>query len=183
MKPSVLADYLERVAAMLRDRGDAAIDMAHLLASRGYPSGGSSNGSRSSDPTSSTERAAGLAGDDGDATPDTRWLNVPVELTDDMRKLWYHATRVDGTMSRVLSHATTDDRVPAGTGLCYLVKLCEENVCRPTLKNPDNRLRNGLGPACHQAWMRYRKTNPDAIRQDYLDWRRSTLMATKAVPG
>lgn len=181
MKPSVLADYLETVAARLRARGDAAIDMAGLLAARGYPTGGN-GGARSSDPTSSTERAAGLAGDDGDATPDTRWVNVPAELAHDMRQLWYHATRVDGTISRVLGHASTDDQTPAGTGLCYLHRLCEES-CRPTKKNPDNRLRNGLGPRCHSAWMRYRQAHPDATRQDFIDHRVTTLRATTRVPG
>ena len=175
MKPNVLADYLERVAAMLRDRGPAAVDMAALLASRGYPGATNGNGSPSSDATSSTERA-------GTNEPN-KWASVDTDLAEDMRKLWYHATRVDGTMSRVLSHATTDDQLPAGTGLCYLVKLCEERVCRPTLKDPDNRLRNGLGPACHQAWTRYRRANPDSDRQAFLDWRRSTLRATRAVPG
>jgi hypothetical protein len=173
MKPTVLADYLERVATMLRDRGDTAIDMAALLASRGYP-GSTGSGSRSSDTTSSTERAG--------TTDPGQWAHVPAELAHDMRQLWYHATRVDGTMSRVLGHATTDDQTPAGTGLCYLHRLCEE-CCRPTLKDPDNRLRNGLGPACHQAWMRYRNAHPDATRQDFIDHRTVTLRAMRAVPG
>lgn len=171
-RPTVLAGYLERLAKQLRDRGDYATEMAHHLAARGYPAG-NGDGRRSSDTTSSTERAG--------TTEPNKWVATVDELAEDMRKLWYHATRVDSAMSRILAHATTDDQVPVGTGACYLTKLCEE-FCRPTLKDPDNRLREGLGPACWQAWLRYRSANPGCTRQQFLDHRRSTLRA-RLVPG
>lgn len=170
--PATLAKFLRQVANQLETHGDKAIELTALLAARGYPTGGSGNGSRSSDPTSSTETAA-LVGS-------VRWHDVDRILSTQLRALWAAAVDAQSTMANVVAHGTTEDRPPAGTGYC-VVKVCDE-FCRPTAKAPDNRLRSGLGPSCWQAWLRYRASTR-GTRAEYIAWRRAALTEPKAVPA
>lgn len=147
---------------------------AEILAARGFPSGTLGAGARSSDTTSSTERAIGLAA--GETTPlvppDPSFVGIDEKLARHMRLIWAAVTEAAGLVGVVNSHAPDDDPIPAGTGHCE----CCEKFCRPDgSKDPDNRLRSGLCPACHQAWLRWRRDKPEAMRPDFIRWRRQNM--------
>lgn len=153
--PARVATYLRQVAGQLDTNGDNAIARARSLAERGYPAATIGNGARSSDPTSSTERAA--------LNPDG-WADIDDTLARALRRLWADTTVVEGLLDRVLAHASDDDPTPAGQGPCGCG--CG-HVCRPT-KKPDDRLRSGFAPACYRRWLRWRAQYPTATRSDYL---------------
>jgi hypothetical protein len=146
---------------------------AEILASRGLPSGTLGTGARSSDPTSSTERAVGLVGasSDGLTPPDPQFVGIDERLAKHMRIIWHAVTEATGLVGLIKSHASDDDPIPAGTGYC----VADETFCRPDDKHPDNRLRSGLCPACHQSWLRWRVRNPHNTRADFIRWRRQNM--------
>lgn len=166
-----LADILERVPAHDRRKADVGLCgclecTAELLAARGYPSSTLGSGSRSSDTTSSTERAAGVA---TGRLP--RYVDLDVTLAARLRTLRYTADEVAALVRELRSHERadlSDDPTPAGTGSCV---ACGEFV-RPGT-DPDRRLRSGLGPACHSSYMRWQKTHPHSSRSDFIGWRRA----------
>lgn len=139
--PSVIANLLTQTAQQLRDQGEQARRMATVLAARGYPTATLGNGSRSSDTTTSTERAA------LDPNP---WANVDDDLTRLERHLWHTALTYQTVATRILAHASDDDPIPAGTGSCA---RCTK-FCRPDDTRPENRIKAGLCPRCYQTWVR-----------------------------
>jgi hypothetical protein len=145
---------------------------AWLLGSgaRGYPSStlGDGTGTRTSDTTSSTERAAGILTDHPDP-----WAHIDMELRTRLHALWRSGLRVAATIDQIVAHAPDDDPLPAGTGPCT-IRTCE-TVCRPDAKRPDNRLRAGLCPACRDAWTRYLRKNPTATLTEWRPVRTAAL--------
>ncbi len=188
--PSIIAKQLRHLADTLDDEGPRAITRAQVLASRGYPTstgGMGVNGGRSD--TTSTERAAGLPGNDRGLTPPD-YADIDDTLAKLLRVLWDAALRTENTIGSINSHASDDDPVPAGTGWCQACDL----LVRPTAKKPDFRLRSGFCPADYHAWRRWRthypdctidqfiytrwlQTNPEGTADQYLEWRRQKIEA------
>jgi hypothetical protein len=157
--PTIIASQLEALAKQLRANGDQAKLWALILSARGYPSATLGSGARSSDTTTSTERAVGLSGDDGPLTPpDAAWNGVDGELDRYLALLTHTASHVASLLTRLLAHASDDDPIPAGTGPCAL-RTCE-HFCVPR-KKPSDRLRRGLCPSHYNQWLLLGK--PDLI--------------------
>lgn len=146
---------------------------AEILAARGFPSGTLGSGTRSTTVSSSTERAVGLMANEDTALlpPDPQFVGLDDNLAKHLRLIWHAVTTASGLVGTVNSHAPDDDPVPAGTGHC----MCCETFCRPDDRRPDNRLRSGLCPACHQSWLYWRARNPQGQRPDFVRWRRQNL--------
>jgi hypothetical protein len=137
---------------------------AQTYASAGYPSRTiGDGGGRSSDHTSSTERAG---------TTRALFADLDYDLARALDALDDTLAPAEGLVARILAHASDDDIVPAGTGPC-VVSTCD-HLCNPR-KNLHDRLRSGLCPSCHQAWIRYRRRTPHADRQGFLTWRTREL--------
>jgi len=148
---------LRVVADLLDKHGDRTVGFSRLLASRGWPASTGGGGSRSSDTTSSTERAA---------LGPHPWAGIDERYLGQLAELWKLGVAVQATMSSVLAHASDEDPVPAGTGHC---RRCER-FCRPTGDRPQDRIRAGYCPACYRRWLRlgrpdrttYERTPDDA---------------------
>jgi hypothetical protein len=82
--PAVLANHGRDVAKRIAEHGAQTILRASVLAARGLPSNTAGSGSRSSDPTSSTERAAGVA---GDADDDDRFVACSARFSSSIASL------------------------------------------------------------------------------------------------
>jgi hypothetical protein len=118
--------------------------MAALLAARGWGTSTlGDDGSRSTEGTSTTERAALSDFRDPWQAVDVRLATLLAALTDTARDL-------DRLVAVILLHAEDLDPVPAGTGEC---QACGR-FCRPDKTRPGNRLRSGLCPTDYQAWVR-----------------------------
>jgi len=144
---------------------------AHTYAARGYPSSTiGDGGSRGSDTTSSTERAAL-------ANPIFAALGSNFEVA--LGALGVQLTIVENLTLTVLAHASDDDPIPAGQGPC-VVPTCD-HVCNPR-KNWDDRRRAGLCPACHQSLLRYQRRNPGHDRQQFVAWRTKALASDRTQP-
>lgn len=177
--PQTLAKFLRQVANQLDSHGDRALTMAKLLASRGFPSGGSGNGTPGGgNGSSSTENGA--------LTDPGKWDGIDETLTTRMRKVWSDALDLQSTLVKVMSHASDQDPTPVGTGICHCKPLhpggpgCDA-TCRPSKKNPNNRLRSGLCPSCWQAWLRWRAAT-GGPRHEFITHRRNELGSRQAVP-
>jgi hypothetical protein len=154
--PLVLARSLRQLADRLDDEGERAMRRAPILAARGWPvSVNGSEGGRSSDPTSSTERAALNPGpfDGIDYRMRTQLSNLAVSV------VLLHAS-----LDTVLTHASDDDPVPVGTGRC----LRCDRFCRPDARNPHNRIRAGFCPACDTGWRRAGKPDRGTFIRSYI---------------
>jgi len=148
--PAIIAGQLEALAKQLRVNGDQAKLWATVLAARGYPTATLGSGARSSDTTTTVERAVGLSGDTGALTPpDGPWNGVDADLAWSMRLVWLTSTQLDVLMARLLAHASDDDPIPAGTGPCTF-KGCE-HFCNPR-KNPNDRIKRGYCPSHYWRW-------------------------------
>jgi hypothetical protein len=134
---------------------------AALLAARGWPAGGSGSGPRSSDATSTTERAAGALSDTRQLAPPV-FADVDEHLAKLLRMLWLTGLQLQRTAANVLSHAPDDDPVPAGSGPC---QRCP-HVCRPDRKEGD-RLRSGYCPTCYERWKYLRRLDPTLERSAF----------------
>lgn len=165
--PSDIAETLERAARALNKSGQRALELASVLAARGY--GASTlgdGGSRGTDPTSSTERAAGT-----DGPIDRRWIEADHYYADLLRTAWRTAINLEARTHELLRHADDQDPTPAGTGEC----LTCTRVCRPTRQRPDFRLRSGLCPSCRNAWANYQRTDGQLARPDWISRRREAF--------
>ncbi len=158
--PDVLADHLETVARHLRTGGTQAIQAAHTLAARGYPSSTLGTGPRSTSDTTSTERAA--------LDPDP-WAGIDDTLAHLVRRAWKATLDLDSLVVRLLAHASDDDPIPAGRGHC---QACE-TFCIGDGQN--DRLRDGFCHPCRSAWDRWRRGHPLGLRPDFIRHRRRVL--------
>lgn len=159
--PAVLANHGRDVAKRISEHGAQTILRSSVLATRGLPSNTAGGGGRSSDPTSSTERAAGLSGDDGEATPpDSEWLGIDATLAQLHRDWWRIGVQLLSAYDRILATGSEDDPVPAGTGSC---RRCD-TFWRPSAEKPNDRIRSGYGPCCYFKWVRAGK--PDKTTFD-----------------
>lgn len=153
-QPATVAAYLRRLADMLEEHGPTATERAGVLAARGWPTTVTGNGRRSADTSSSTERAA--------LNPDP-WAGIDEQLANHIRAIWKTATDIETDIVRILTHATTDDPVPPGTGSC---QRCGR-FCRPTAQRPDNRIRSGWCNACRMAWTRAGRPNRSTFNRNH----------------
>lgn len=142
-QPPIIARNLRQLADQLDDTGQRAIYQAAVLATRGWPHTTTldNNSSRSSDSTSSTERSALEPGP---------YDNIDNRLARQLRLMWAATMQLQATLITILSQASDDDPVPAGTGKCL---RCNKFV-RPDGKRPHNRIQAGWCPACYRRWIR-----------------------------
>lgn len=165
--PKVTAAHLRTVADALEDHGTTALRRARELAARGWPAGTLGTGSRSADPTTSVERALGLAASDSDEDddevayrpPDDRWVDADRELARRWRAAFTAIARLHDYVADLVAHADDVDPIPAGTGEC---QACS-TFCRPTKDHPDFRLKAGLCPRHYKAWRR-----SDLVKSEWL---------------
>lgn len=170
MNPADLARELRRAATTLETNGAHAVELVNALAARGYPASTIGDGSRSASDTTSTERAAGA---NRDTAIRNEWGSVEQRLTQLIDLAALTAGRLEHTIGYILEHASDADWLPAGTGNCE----CCTNFIRPDHKHPERRLRAGLCPACHQAWLRYIEREPHPDRFAFIRDRRADLLA------
>ena len=176
--PKQLANYLRQLADKLDVNGGRAMELSSLLASRGYPTSTTGNGSRSSDTTSFTERAALEAVLAEDATD---WTEDDRRMHQGMRLLWRAGLAVEASVDKTLAHATTADQLPPGTGFCTCSGDTEENnpywcgtFCAPRQNGSSDRLVSGLAPTCYKRYQRWRDHNPNGT---VADWKHETRRA------
>lgn len=149
--PRELGREVRRLAQLLDGDLATALRVAPLLAARGWPGATLGDGARSSDTTTSVERAAGVTQDVKPTDIRTaRFTNVDRRLASLLAVIHQATTEVTRIAGDVLAHASDVDLIPPGTGGCQ----CCSRFCRPTAEQPDNRLRAGFCPACWKAWGR-----------------------------
>lgn len=147
--PFAMAEAHEEAAKAIRSRALKAIDLAAVLAARGFSAATlGDGGSRGTDNMSSGERAVIQAESFG---PD-RWSAADEAYAQSLRTGWLAAKRITALTNGILSHASSDDPTPAGQGEC---RACARFV-RPSKERPSHRLRSGLCPSCSNAWGAYR---------------------------
>lgn len=181
--PKQLAAYLHDLADKVLRSGPRALDLAGLLADRGYPTStaGAGVGGRSSDRTSSVERAV-IAGPD-------RWSDTLRQLQHRHRALWVAALHLEAGIDEVLAHASDADPLPPGTGYC----VCRGDdppkknpdrqtdtwcatYCSPKQNGPEDRLKSGLAPSCHRRFLRWREDTGQP-NGTVAEWRHATRRA------
>lgn len=176
--PETLAKYLRRIANQLEDHGEQALDMAKLLAARGWPTGGSGNGGRSATTSSSTELAA---------LDDGQWDGIDDRILRLRRQLWSTALDLEAAHIKVLAHTPVCDHpkgqrkcancppLSVGRGNCMACgHFCEGD-------GGNDRLRAGLCHNCNGRWGRYRNAYPNATRSDFItDTKREQAQAKPA---
>lgn len=168
-EPKALAALLHRLASSLEQDGTRAEELVGLLSARGWSASTlGDGGARSTDDTSSTERAADAKG------AMARWAGADVNYHGLLRALETAAHRFDHVHTDVLAHAGDEDPVPAGTGEC---EACGR-FCRPTKDRPGFRLRAGLCPSCDNA---YRNDGRPYPRGDWVRARRARLTDDRGV--
>lgn len=159
--PATIATALEAAAKALRSRAFKALDMASVLAAKGYSARTiGDGGSRGTDTTSSTERLA--------SQPD-RWDAVDHAYAALLRGGWMTALRMQSVTDELVRHASDDDPTPIGQGEC---RACARFVKR-IADRPSYRLRSGLCPSCFGAWCTYRaKGGPEGTAgvQVWSEW-------------
>jgi len=161
--PKQLAAYLRDLASKLDTHGGRALEMAEVLAARGYPGSTTGPGSPSSDTTSSTERAAlvGAPQQPGDPWRPGEWDDADRRLHTHLRALHQAALKVESGIDTILAHGSTADPLPPGTGECTCGTNCAPDrrsptFCAPRQNGPSDRLRSGLAPHCYRRYTRWR---------------------------
>lgn len=149
-----LRDIIENLRASADEvsaHGARAIALARELAAVGYAASTlGDGGSRGTDDTSSTERAAGLGGP-LDAKPrPNRWRGVDARLARAYTTADRAAKDLKTLVADIVQHAEDLDPIPVGTGEC---QACGR-FCRPDKDRPGNRLRSGLCPTDYRAYLR-----------------------------
>jgi hypothetical protein len=136
--PKTMGNNLAETATVfLNGRLERAIKMAAALDSRGWPAATlGDGGSRSTDSTSSTERA----GLEPSHAPHS-WTMATY-----LRVIHLATLGLESKVEWLHQHASDRDDIPGGTGNC---EACE-TFCTPT-RNPHNRLKAGLCPRCYSA--------------------------------
>lgn len=135
---------------------------AELFAARGWPDivAGARTGGRSSGRSSATEAAASMP---------SPFAGIDDRLADALAKLETGALAYMAVADTVAlvdpDDIKTIDVLPADDGQCGCG--CGHH-CRPR-RNPEDRLRSGLAPACYRRWLRWREAYPGVTISDYLD--------------
>lgn len=169
-EPSSIADALEAAAKAIRSSGLRAIDMASVLAARGYSSVTMGDGgSRSSDTTSRTERL-------GSDEQTDRWDAADAAYAALLRSSWLMGLKVKAQTDELIRHASDIDPTPAGTGEC---RACARFV-RRTKDRPSYRLRSGLCPSCFGAWGTYTKGGGLMLWSEWTTRRRESFTERNA---
>lgn len=181
--PKQVAGYLRRLADKLDQHGGRAWEMVDLLASSGLAATVIGAGSRSSDTTSSTERAA-LDGAptqpaNGDQWRTNTWVETDKRMDAELRLLWRAGLAVEATIDKALAHGTTADQLPPGTGECTCGDNCGLDgkspwFCSPRQNGPSDRLVTGLAPKCYKRFSRWRETHPEGT---VAEWKHATRRA------
>jgi hypothetical protein len=171
------------LADKLDTNGGRAWEMVDLLASSGLAATAIGSGSRSSDQTSPTERAAldGAPHDptNGDQWRTNMWAEVDERMDLELRLLWRAGLTVEATIDRALAHGPTADPLPPGTGECCCGTLCAPGhrtptFCAPRQNGPSDRLKSGLAPNCYRRFLRWQESNPGGT---VADWKHSVRRA------
>jgi len=152
--PPVLAKNLRQLADRLDDQGNRAIRQAQILAARGWPSStNGTDGGRSSDPTTSTERAALNPGPYDD---------IDNRLAQQLSLAWHCCLELHASIDMILAHANDDDPISPLVGVCDRCGL----ICKGS--GSSNRLHgSGLCHACNEAWRRWQRKN-QGTRNDFI---------------
>lgn len=146
--PAVIEAQMNKTSDRVRRDGARAIELARNLASTGYPSSTlGDGGSRGSDDTSSTERAAGVL---NQRPMVNRWADADRRLAAAFAVAHKANQQLEHEIANIVAHAADLDPVPVGTGEC---QACGR-FCRPDKDRPGNRLRSGLCPTDYRAWLR-----------------------------
>lgn len=172
-----IAQHLREIAQLLDDHGhhDRAAATAErctclpcaarLLAARGWPTATISDGtgSRSSDATSSTERAIGLGGNERKplTPPLPMFTGVDERLSKQLYVMWQVGLNLQADIRNVLAHGDKEDMLPAGSGECG---RCAR-FCRPDQKTGD-RIVSGYCPTCHRLWLRRGRPDRSAFSRE-----------------
>lgn len=140
--PNTIAAVFEGAAKALRSHGFRAMDLASVLAAKGYSARTlGDGGSRGTDTTSSTERLAARPG---------RFDAVDHAYAALLRLGWSAGLNVKALTDELVRHADDVDPTPAGTGECRgCARYCKNNG------GDGDRLRSGLCQTCYRAWRRY----------------------------
>lgn len=169
--PARIAAELRRLAELLERHGDQAVELAGVLAARGWPAGTlGAPGGRGSSELTSTEAAA-----DAPAP----WADVDADLARWRTLAWRVTVYGQDLVTRITAHAGADAdhegraTASAGAGHCL---ACERWVTG----THDDRLRSGFCNACRASYQRWRQTRPHGDRSAFIHWRRGR---SDAEPG
>lgn len=161
--PKELIGVLRSLILVLDVHGDRAIEMAGLLAARGWPASTMGTGSRGNSELTSVEAAVDRPGE---------WADVDLDLAKALHDVWTRGLDARTLIAHVVSHAAPDDRQTnrqPGSGDCL---VCDR-YCAGTATD---RLRGGYCDSCRKAWDRYRaKAGKTADRASYRRVRRAEL--------
>lgn len=159
--PFTIAASLEAAAKVLRSDALGAINMASVLASKGYSAKTlGDGGSRGTDSTSSTERLASL--------PRDRWEAADYAYASLLRTVWLDSLATRAQTNELIRHASDVDPTPAGQGEC---RGCARFVKRDPNRSSD-RLVSGLCQTCYRAWRRYATGGGLLLWSDWVAQRR-----------
>lgn len=180
--PKVLAQQLRALAVLLENDGPQAIRVAPQLAARGWPGGtmGDGTGARTSDATSSVERAAGVTQDAKPADmKHGRHAGADARLARLLRLVWKTGLDIETLIVDLLAHGDDVDVIPAGTGECE----CCSRFVRPTADRPHDRLRSGLCDPCRKAWDKAGRPERRGWIIDRRRWLRDAVTSTGKAPA
>lgn len=161
--PARLARELRSLAKLLDQHGDRAVELAPLLAARGFPSAtmGAPGGHGSAELTS-VEAAA-----DAPAP----WRDVDDRLARWLRLAWGVTTTGQDLVTKITAHAAPDGEHEGratstpGAGHCL---ACDRWVTGGAA----DRLRAGFCNACRNSYQRWRRNNAHGDRAQFIRWRR-----------
>lgn len=161
--PFTIAAAFEEAAKAIRSRGLKAIDMASVLAAKGYSATTlGDGGARGTDGTSTTERLAMLS---------DRWTAADEAYAHTLRMAWLTAMHTAAQTNELLRHASDDDHTPAGQGEC---RACARFV-KTDPNRKSHRLRSGLCPSCFNLWCSYQSKGGPMLWSEWTSKRREGL--------
>lgn len=155
--PRELASTLRNVADILDRHGDRALELAPLLAARGWPASTMGNGSRGDSGYTSVESAVVAPGklDTPDITPNLNWNDVDVHVNQTAHQVWVLGLALRTMVIRIIDHAPTVEQNRKTGGDCF---ACDRVVAGTHV----DRLRAGYCNACRMAWERAGR--PDRVQ-------------------
>lgn len=166
--PAKLARQLRQLAQALDDHGERAVELASVLAARGFPASTlGAPGGRGTAELTSTEAAADRRDPFANVDRDLdRWLDLAFRVTAHGQDLITRITTHAGLDTEHQGRATGS----AGAGHCL---ACERWVPG----THDDRLRAGFCNACRVSWQGWRNRNPFGDRQAFIRWRQARAAA------